>query len=58
MLEANTREHSGETGETKSVERTLLHAISVLLFYTLPFVAFFAPVLFSGYSLAPGDGVL
>jgi hypothetical protein len=58
MPEANTREHSGETGEPRPMRRAVLHASAVLLFYTLLFVAFFAPVLFSAYLLAPGDGIL
>ncbi|HYP02606.1 MAG TPA: hypothetical protein VER76_20620, partial [Pyrinomonadaceae bacterium] len=58
MLEANTREHSGEAGGSTSMKRALLHAVAVLLFYTLLFIAFFAPVLFSDYLLAPGDGIL
>ncbi|HEY9403049.1 MAG TPA: YfhO family protein [Pyrinomonadaceae bacterium] len=58
MPEANTREHSGETGEPRSTKRAALHALSVLAGYTLLFVLFFAPVLFSSYLLAPGDGIL
>lgn len=58
MLEANTREHAGETGEPGSVKRAWLHALAVLSGYTLLFVLFFAPVLFSDYLLAPGDGIL
>ncbi|MCA1568432.1 MAG: YfhO family protein [Acidobacteria bacterium] len=58
MPEANTREHSGETGESRPVKRALWHALGVVLFYTLLFVLFFAPVLFSDYLLAPGDGIL
>ena len=40
------------------MKRMLLHALAVVLFYTLLFVLFFAPVLFSSYLLAPGDGIL
>jgi hypothetical protein len=58
MPEANTREHAVETGESGSMKRALLHAAVVLLGYTLLFVLFFAPVLFSDYLLAPGDGIL
>jgi hypothetical protein len=58
MPEANTREHSGETGESRSLKRAWLHALSVVLGYTLLSVLFFAPVLFSAYLLAPGDGIL
>jgi hypothetical protein len=58
MSEPNPRESSGETGELRSTKRALLHALLVLLGYTLLFVLFFAPVLFSDYLLAPGDGIL
>ncbi|HEX8634721.1 MAG TPA: YfhO family protein [Pyrinomonadaceae bacterium] len=58
MPEANPHEHSGETAETKPSKRVWLHALAVLLFYTLLFILFFAPVLFSSYLLAPGDGIL
>ncbi|HJR09133.1 MAG TPA: YfhO family protein [Pyrinomonadaceae bacterium] len=58
MLEANTREHSGEADESTSMKRALLHVLWVVAFYTLLFVIFFAPVLFSDYLLAPGDGIL
>ncbi|HEY0100254.1 MAG TPA: hypothetical protein VGB76_14990, partial [Pyrinomonadaceae bacterium] len=58
MPEANTREHSGDAGESISVKRALLHGLFVVAFYTLLFVLFFAPVLFSAYLLAPGDGIL
>jgi hypothetical protein len=37
---------------------SLRHGLSVLLFFTLLFFAFFSPVLFSGdHLLAPGDGL-
>jgi len=58
MPEANTREHSGATGESRSTKRAWLHALAVVSGYTLLVVAFFAPVLFSDYLLAPGDGIL
>lgn len=58
MPEANTREHSGETGESSLSKRAWLHALAVLAAYTLLIVLFFAPVLFSDYLLAPGDGIL
>ncbi|HZG52215.1 MAG TPA: hypothetical protein VEZ40_08765, partial [Pyrinomonadaceae bacterium] len=58
MPEANPHEHSGETVETRPSRRVWLHALAVLLFYALLFIAFFAPVLFSSYLLAPGDGIL
>lgn len=44
--------------DSTTVKRTILHGLAVLLFYTLLFVLFFAPVLFSAYLLAPGDGIL
>ncbi|HLL14692.1 MAG TPA: YfhO family protein [Pyrinomonadaceae bacterium] len=40
------------------MQRTILHSLSVVFGYTLLFVLFFAPVLFSSYLLAPGDGIL
>jgi hypothetical protein len=40
------------------VQRTILHSLSVVFGYTLLVVLFFAPVLFSDYLLAPGDGIL
>lgn len=40
------------------MKRALLHGLFVVAFYTLLFVIFFAPVLFSDYLLAPGDGIL
>jgi hypothetical protein len=40
------------------VKPIILHGLSVALGYTLLFVLFFAPVLFSAYLLAPGDGIL
>ncbi|HEV2801026.1 MAG TPA: YfhO family protein [Pyrinomonadaceae bacterium] len=58
MPEANTREQSGETVEAKATGRVWLHALCVVAGYTLLFVVFFAPVLFSAYLLAPGDGIL
>ncbi|HEV2880202.1 MAG TPA: hypothetical protein VGX24_02750 [Pyrinomonadaceae bacterium] len=58
MAAANTREHSGETGESRQAKRAFSHALVVLAGYTLLFVLFFAPVLFSDYLLAPGDGIL
>ncbi|HLL70322.1 MAG TPA: YfhO family protein [Pyrinomonadaceae bacterium] len=58
MPEANTREHPREIEERANVKGALLHGLAVTLFYTLLFVAFFAPVLFSDYLLAPGDGIL
>lgn len=58
MPEAKTRKHSGETGESTLLNRALLHGLCVVALYTLLFVVFFAPVLFSAYLLAPGDGIL
>ncbi|HYG09051.1 MAG TPA: hypothetical protein VD835_03655, partial [Pyrinomonadaceae bacterium] len=58
MPEANPREHSGDAGQLRSVKRASLHALAVLVGYTLLFVLFFAPILFSAYLLAPGDGIL
>ncbi len=48
----------GNGRDSTTVKRTTLHGLAVLLFYTLLFVLFFAPVLFSDYLLAPGDGIL
>jgi hypothetical protein len=58
MPESNSREHSGKADESTLLKRALVHALAVLVGYTLLFVVFFAPVLFSGYLLAPGDGIL
>src|SRR4028118_2205013 len=58
MFSANTRESSHPAGERAGVKDTILHALGVLVGYTLLFVLFFAPVLFSDYLLAPGDGIL
>src|SRR4028119_1913559 len=58
MFSANTRESSHPAGERAGVKDTILHSLVVLLGYTLLFVLFFAPVLFSAYLLAPGDGIL
>src|SRR4028119_1300084 len=58
MFSANTRESSHPAGERAGVKDTILHSLLVLLGYTLLFVLFFAPVLFSSYLLAPGDGIL
>ncbi|HEX8457233.1 MAG TPA: hypothetical protein VF656_08050 [Pyrinomonadaceae bacterium] len=69
MSETKRREQSGETGEAKATGRRvkatgqwrrvwLLHALAVVAGYTLLFVVFFAPILFSAYLLAPGDGIL
>lgn len=40
------------------MQRTIIHSLAVLAGYTLLFVLYFAPVLFSDYLLAPGDGIL
>ncbi|HEV7903896.1 MAG TPA: hypothetical protein VGO96_08655 [Pyrinomonadaceae bacterium] len=58
MSEANTRERSRNVKKRATVKRALLHGLAVLAGYTLLFVLFFAPVLFSDYLLAPGDGIL
>jgi hypothetical protein len=58
MPEANARHHSGNSEISITVKRALLHGLLVVAFYTLLFVVFFAPVLFSDYLLAPGDGIL
>jgi hypothetical protein len=58
MLEEKTRGHSGETDGSTPMKRALLHGLYVIAFYTLLFILFFAPVLFSDYLLAPGDGIL
>jgi hypothetical protein len=51
-------ERFGNSIDSTKVKRTTLHALAVLAGYTLLFVLFFAPVLFSDYLLAPGDGIL
>lgn len=47
-----------QTARQLASQRALRHGLFVIIFYTLLFVAFFAPVLFSAYLLAPGDGIL
>ena len=50
--------HFGNGKGSAALKRTVLHSLLVLAGYTLLFVIFFAPVLFSAYLLAPGDGIL
>src|SRR5919205_581259 len=57
MPEAKTHEPSYDAKEP-ALKRVLPHGLFVIVFYTLLFVLFFAPVLFSAYLLAPGDGIL
>ncbi|HEY0082652.1 MAG TPA: hypothetical protein VGB61_07670, partial [Pyrinomonadaceae bacterium] len=50
--------HTGGGKDRATVKQSVLHSLAVMLFYTLLFVIFFAPILFSDYLLAPGDGIL
>ena len=42
----------------KLFQSGILHPLSVVLFFTLLYTLFFAPVIFSGRLLAPGDGIV
>lgn len=50
--------HSGDGRDRATLKRASFHGLAVVSAYTLLFVLFFAPVLFSDYLLAPGDGIL
>ncbi|MGI9107918.1 MAG: YfhO family protein [Pyrinomonadaceae bacterium] len=58
MPEANAHAHSGNSEHSTTVKRALLHGLLVIFFYSLLFIVYFAPVLFSADLLAPGDGIL
>jgi hypothetical protein len=58
MPAANARAYSGNSENSTAVKRAFLHSLLVIFCYTLLFVVYFAPVLFSDYLLAPGDGIL
>ena len=48
---------SDNQGRTSQLNNRIVHIVSVCLFFSLLFTLFFAPVIFSGRLLAPGDGI-
>jgi len=58
MPAASARAYSGSSESSTAVKRAFLHGLLVIFCYTLLFAVYFAPVLFSDYLLAPGDGIL
>lgn len=58
MLEADQQDINVESETQKIAPSEARHWLGVLLFYSILYIVFFSPVLFSGgLMLAPGDGI-